>query len=131
MNSRSDSGISREEVSIPALPVRPEGSIPDVDLHWRISIYILFRMGLATLFLVFVAMRVFREDGFDAPGSRYAFYLVAATFLLMGLSAWGLRAIRSLQSFAYLQHVVDTVLVTVLICQTGGLESLFTVLYFM
>ena len=98
--------------------------------HWHISVYIFFRMVLASIFLLLISIQVIRGDQLAASTDAY-FYLEIATFLVMGLSALGLRTVRSLQSFAYLQHVVDTVLITVLISQTGGIRSLFTALYIM
>ena len=99
-------------------------------LHWRISVYIFFRLVLASIFLLLISAEVIRGRQLEVDTDLY-FYLEIATFLVMGLSAFGLRSVRSLQSFAYLQHIVDTVLITVLISQTGGIRSLFTVLYFM
>ncbi len=99
-------------------------------LHWRISVYILFRLVLASIFLILVAAQVIGGDQLSVGMNSY-FYLEIATFLLMGISALGLRTVRSLQSLAYLQFIVDTVLITVLVTQTGGIRSLFTVLYFM
>jgi two-component system sensor histidine kinase PilS (NtrC family) len=99
-------------------------------LHWRISVYILFRLVLASIFLILVAAQVIGGDQLSVGTNSY-FYLEIATFLLMGISALGLRTVRSLQSLAYLQFIVDTVLITVLVTQTGGIRSLFTVLYFM
>ena len=108
-------------------PQRAERADPR---HWHISVYIFFRIVLASVFLLLISVQVIQGDQLAATTDAY-FYLEIATFLVMGLSALGLRSVRSLQSFAYLQHVVDTVLITVLISQTGGIRSLFTALYIM
>ncbi len=113
-------------------PPRPgHGTASQADdeiLRRRVVFYILVRLVLATLLLGLTAVLVVGPDTQILDPRRY-FYLVAATYLVMGLSAAGLPALGDLKRFAWLQLVADTGIITALVSQTGGTESIFTLLY--
>ncbi len=99
-------------------------------LKRRIVLYILIRLILATIVLVSATVFVFFRQWETFRGDEYL-DLVALTYLLMGLSAAGLAGVKSFRRFAYLQLLVDTAIVTALVSRTGGVSSVFSVLYFM
>ena len=98
-------------------------------LRRRISTYILIRLVLATLFLVFLAFLTFGAE--SVLDSAVFLDLVAVTLALLALSAAGLARVPRLDRFAWLQLMVDMAIVTAVVSQTGGSKSVFTVLYFM
>jgi len=59
----------------------------------------------------------------------YHYLLIAAIYCITVLYVLLLKRLRNLLHFAYLQLVVDTVLVTAIIYATGGIESIFSFLY--
>lgn len=99
-------------------------------LRRRIVLYILIRLILATVVLGLAAVFVFFRQWETFRGDSYL-DLVAATYLLMGLSAAGLAGVKNFHRFAFLQLLVDTAIVTALVYRTGGVSSVFSVLYFM
>ncbi len=99
-------------------------------LRRRIVYYILVRLGLASLFLGLLALLVYSEGWTDLE-PRGFFYLVALTYLVMGVSAAGMAAAPNLKRFAYLQLFSDTAIITALVSQTNGIESIFGTLYFL
>ena len=99
-------------------------------LKRRIVLYIFVRLILATVVLGLAAVFVFFRQWETFRGDEYL-DLVALTYLLMGLSAAGLAGVKNFRRFAYLQLFVDTAIVTALVSRTGGVSSVFSVLYFM
>jgi len=59
--------------------------------------------------------------------SHYA--IIAAIYFLTFIYAILLKRLRDLVRFAYVQLLVDTLLVTIIIYVTGGIESIFSFLY--
>ncbi len=112
-------------------PRPPPGAgerVDDEGLKRRVVFYILIRLVLATVLLGLTAVLVVGADTRLLDPRRY-FYLVAATYLVMGLSAAGLPAVGNIKRFAWLQLIADTGIITALVSQTGGTESIFTLLY--
>ena len=103
---------------------------PQARLKHRIVLYILIRLVLATLFLGIAALLLYGGQWDLIDRERY-FYLVAAIYFVMGLSAAGLPAVRDMRTFAYVQLYADSIIITAMVWQTGGVESVFSVLYFM
>jgi two-component system sensor histidine kinase PilS (NtrC family) len=103
---------------------------PQARLKHRIILYILVRVVLATLFLGIAALLLYGGQWDLIERERY-FYLVAAIFFVMGVSAAGLPAVRDMRRFAYVQLLADTIIITAMVWQTDGVQSVFGVLYFM
>jgi len=103
---------------------------PQARLRRRIILYILVRVVLATLFLGMGALLLYGGQ-WELVDREHYFYLVAAIFLIMGLSAASLPAVRDMRRFAYVQLVADTLIITGMVWQTDGVQSIFAVLYFM
>lgn len=103
---------------------------PQARLKRRIVLYILIRVVLATVFLGIAALLLWGGQWDLIERERY-FYLVAAIFFVMGLSAASLPAVRDVRRFAFVQLFADTLIVSAMVWQTDGVESAFAVLYFM
>lgn len=103
---------------------------PQSRLRHRIVLYIFVRVVIAA-FLLGVATLLLYGGQWEIVDREQYFYLVAGVFLILGILAAGLLAVRDMRRFAYLQLLADTVIVTGTVWYTGGVESIFGVLYFM
>jgi len=108
----------------------PNNAIEQQDLRRRLGFYTGMRLLLALLFLGILALLVFSPVWTGMEPQVYS-YLVAITFLVLGLSAAGLAGATNLTRFTYLQLLADTAIITAVVSQTGGVESIFGVLYFL
>lgn len=106
----------------------PRQLVSDEGLKRRVVFYILIRLALATGLLGLTAVLVVGSESQLLDPRRY-FTLVAATYLIMGLSAAGLPAVGNLHRFAWLQLAADTGIITSLVSLTGGTGSIFTPLF--
>jgi two-component system sensor histidine kinase PilS (NtrC family) len=76
---------------------------------------------------VFVQVKATRTAFGDIQ--TYHYLLIAAIYCITVLYVILLKRLNNLIRFAYLQLLVDTVLVTAIIYATGGIESIFSFLY--
>ncbi len=92
--------------------------------------YVFLRLLLVSLLFLWAAYAVFEN-----PESLFSlnrlFLLAGATFLFMGVSAALLKRMGHQRGFVVAQLLFDTLLVTVFVQMTGGLSSVFFILYFM
>lgn len=96
------------------------------QIQWLLFFRVLF---LSLMLGTGVLLQATMPSGFLPPVSHFA-YFIAALYLLTIFSALSLRLIRHYLRFAYLQVVLDSLLITVLVLFTGGSQSVFTVVYF-
>ena len=87
---------------------------PQARLKRRIVLYILIRVVLATVFLGIAALLLWGGQWDLIERERY-FYLVAAIFFVMGLSAASLPAVRDVRRFAFVQLFADTLIVSAMV----------------
>jgi two-component system sensor histidine kinase PilS (NtrC family) len=88
------------------------------------------RVLFVTLLLgasVFVQVKQTRTAFGDIQ--TYHYLLIAAIYCITVIYVLLLKRLNNLIRFAYLQLLVDTVLVTAIIYATGGIESIFSFLY--
>lgn len=88
------------------------------------------RVLFVTLLLgasVFVQVKETRTAFGDIQ--TYHYLLIAAIYCITVIYVLLLKRLNNLIRFAYLQLLVDTVLVTAIIYATGGIESIFSFLY--
>jgi two-component system sensor histidine kinase PilS (NtrC family) len=78
----------------------------------------------STVFLEF-----YRPRSEDAAPLLVLYGLIGVIFILSLAYAVVLKRLENLQAFAYVQTVIDSLLVTVVVHVTGGLASLFSFLY--
>lgn len=121
--------MAESEVPIPdGLPLV---RVPEPDpglfskLKWLTFFRLILGMGLfgSTLLLQLRS----EQDGIQV---RLLYGLTILVFLLSALSAALLKQVKNLPRFGYFQLLFDTLLITPVIFLTGGLESIFSFLYF-
>ncbi len=99
-------------------------------IHKRITAYTFVRIVVATL-LLGLATYLLVADPETATSLNKFFVLVVMSYLVMILSIIAMPRVRNLDLFVVVQLVIDAVLISVLVAMTGGLSSIFVVLYFM
>jgi two-component system sensor histidine kinase PilS (NtrC family) len=95
-----------------------------------ITKYIFFRLVLVVVLFLWAAYAVLKDPQALLSHSRL-FLLAGATFLFMGLSAALVRRFGDSRAFVVVQLLFDTLLVTIFVQLTGGLQSVAFLLYFM
>jgi two-component system sensor histidine kinase PilS (NtrC family) len=103
---------------------------PEDLLRRRITTYIFLKIVLSTVLFGIASFLVLREP--DTLISRSGLFVLAAiTYVILGVSAGLVSRVRNLFVFTALQLLFDVSLITALVLATGGIGSLFFVLYFM
>ncbi|HRT70377.1 MAG TPA: ATP-binding protein [Syntrophales bacterium] len=91
---------------------------------------ILFRVAIVTFLLGITAFVQIEETGPLPPSAlRSVYWVVSITYLLSFFYAILPRAVGDFKVNVYIQALGDVVLVTTLVCLTGGSESSYSVLY--
>jgi two-component system sensor histidine kinase PilS (NtrC family) len=104
--------------------------IPRPELFGRLQRLMFLRVLFVSLLLgasVFVQMKETETAFGDIQ--TYHYLLIAAIYCITVIYVLLLKRLQNLFHFAYLQLVVDTILVTAIIYATGGIESIFSFLY--
>ncbi len=100
------------------------------DLYDRLKWLTFFRLIFSSLLLGSTVVLQIDENSSLLARPFIAIYgLTAAIFLLSGIYAWVLRSITQYQLLAYIQIVLDTLIVSLIIYITGGFSSIFSFLY--
>jgi len=88
------------------------------------------RVTLVSLLLgVAIIIQVRETKTFFGEIVNAHYSLIAAVYLLTFLYVIAFRYVRNLTGFAYVQILLDTILITAIIHTTGGIESMFSLLY--
>lgn len=107
----------------------PEEELPRDLLFNKLKWLTLLRLILATcLFGSTLFLQIRNQESSLQVSLLYA--LSGLMYLSSGIYAALLKHVRALERFAYQQFLLDTVFVTLVIYVTGGLESIFSFLYF-
>lgn len=107
----------------------PEEELPRDLLFNKLKWLTLLRLLLATcLFGSTLFLQIRNQESSLQVSLLYA--LSGMMYLSSGIYAALLKHVRALERFAYQQFLLDTVFVTLVIYVTGGLESIFSFLYF-
>jgi two-component system sensor histidine kinase HydH len=107
------------------IPQVPEGEIKQ-KLKWLM----LFRILFSTLLLASTIILHFGDSPPPLNPSLIILYgLIASIFLLSFVYAMGLLRIKRLILIAYVQIIIDTLIVTVILFVTGNYSSIFSFLY--
>ncbi|MGE5840217.1 MAG: two-component system sensor histidine kinase NtrB [Deltaproteobacteria bacterium] len=105
-------------------------SIPRSELFGRLQKLMFLRVLFVSMLLgasVFVQMKETKTAFGDIQ--TYHYLLIAAIYSITVIYVILLKRLENLLRFAYLQLLVDTILVTAIIYATGGIESIFSFLY--
>ncbi len=92
--------------------------------------YIFIRLVLVSVLFLWAAYAVFRQPETLLSLNRL-FLLAGVTFMFMGISAAMVRRYGENRGFVLTQLLFDSLLVTIFVQLTGGLHSVFFILYFM
>jgi two-component system sensor histidine kinase HydH len=103
---------------------------PDGDIRDKLKWLMLFRVLFSSLLLGSTVVLQFGETPPPVGPSRIILYgLIAALYFLSIFYALGLYRIKHLVLLAYVQILIDTLVVTVILFVTGGYSSIFSFLY--
>ncbi len=104
--------------------------IPEGEIKHKLKWLILFRILFSTLLLG--STIILQLGDFPPPRSPshiVLYGLIAAIFLLSLVYAVGLYRIKRLILMAYVQIIIDTFIVTIILFVTGNYSSIFSFLY--
>lgn len=99
----------------------------DQDLVHKLKLLIIIRLSLASFILLSIVFFYLRKT-WPYPISYLSIWTGSVYFLTL-LYALFLKDTKRLNAFAYLQIILDLVIITALIYITGEKESIFTFLY--
>ena len=100
------------------------------DKMHRIRLLIFSRLIITTFLLGVAAFIQFTGMGFIPDLSLYAVYTIIAAIYLISLVYVGVyRKVSKEIIHVYIQCVFDVVFITALVYSTGGIESVYTILY--
>jgi hypothetical protein len=84
------------------------------------------RVIIITLLLSIILFIQFKKEvGLFITPNNLIYYFIGLTYVITLIYVPFLNKVRDVQKFAFVQHVVDVFLITLLIYLTGGIESFF------
>lgn len=96
----------------------------------RLHLLIFLRVTLVSLLLGVAVIIQVRETGtFFGQIVNAHYFLIAAVYVLTLTYLLVFKYVKNLARFAYFQILLDTVFITAIIYTTGGIESMFSLLY--
>ena len=96
----------------------------------RLHLLVFLRVILVSLLLgVAVIIQVRETRSFFGYVVNAHYFLIAAVYVLTFSYLIAFKHVKNLAKFAYFQILLDTVLITAIIYTTGGIESMFSLLY--
>jgi len=108
---------------------------PDLDASAeqtfsRLRLLVFLRVILVSLLLgVAIIIQVRETRSFFGYVVNAHYLLIAAVYVLTFSYLIAFKHVKNLAKFAYCQILLDTVLITAIIYTTGGIESMFSLLY--
>ncbi len=88
------------------------------------------RVIIITLLLSIILFIQFKKEvGLFITPNNLIYYFIGLTYLITLVYVPFLNRIKDVQKFAFIQHIVDVFLITLLIYLTGGIESFFVIAY--
>ncbi len=103
---------------------------PERDFTRRLKWIMFFRVLFTTLLLgSTIVFQLRRSPSFLAEPLLFIYSLTIGIYVLSFVYSILLRRVKSKQLLAYVQIIIDTVVVTLIIYVTGGLSSIFSFLY--
>jgi two-component system sensor histidine kinase PilS (NtrC family) len=108
---------------------------PDLDASpeqtsSRLHLLVFLRVILVSLLLgVAIIIQIRETRSFFGHVVNAHYFLIIATYILTFTYLISFKYVKNLAKFAYFQILLDTVLITAIIYTTGGIESMFSLLY--
>ena len=110
--------------------MRGVSKYPESDFRRRIKWIMFFRVLFTTLLLgSTIVFQLRRSPSFLAEPLLVIYALTIAIYVLTFVYILFFRRVRRQLLFAYIQLIIDTVVVTLIIYVTGGFSSIFSFLY--
>jgi two-component system sensor histidine kinase PilS (NtrC family) len=104
--------------------------MPEKDFKDKLKWVMLFRVLFSTLLLgSSIVLQLGESPAPIGPPLKLLYGLIATVFFLSILYALAIDRIKKHIAFAYVQILVDTLIVTVILFVTGSLASIFSFLY--
>ncbi len=103
---------------------------PQTELSVRLQKLMFLRVIFVSLLLgasVFVQVKQTKTD--FGSIQVYHYFLIAFIYFTTFIYVFLLRRLKNLASLAYVQLILDTVIVTAIVYTTGGIDSIFSFLY--
>jgi two-component system sensor histidine kinase PilS (NtrC family) len=96
----------------------------------RLQLLMFLRVGLVSLLLgVAIIIQVRETKTYFGEILNAHYLLIALIYFLTFFYVVALKYIKNFSRFAYLQLLIDTIFITAIIYTTGGIESIFSLLY--
>lgn len=108
----------------------PSQKTPQGELLKKLQVLMLLRVIFISLLLgglLFINIRVDRSYFDDIHTAQY--FLLGAVYFISMMYVWMLKRSKNIRFQAYLQLLIDVLIITALIYATGGIESIFSFLY--
>ncbi len=100
------------------------------ELSARVQLLMFLRVGFVSLlFGAAIVIQVRETRAYFGEILNALYLIIAAFYLLTFIYIIALKHIRHISRFAFVQIFLDTILITVIIYVTGGIESIFPFLY--
>jgi two-component system, NtrC family, sensor histidine kinase PilS len=110
--------------------LKPPATRDSAELLRRLEWMIFIRLFITTFLLgITVFLHLHSTRGIVVHPAIPLYVLLGATFSLSLIYALALSRIKNLQMFSFFQILVDLIYITAVIHFTGGLSSVFTLLY--
>ncbi|TMA19322.1 MAG: hypothetical protein E6J85_12375, partial [Deltaproteobacteria bacterium] len=107
----------------------PERPAREADLYGKLVLLTGVRLLVGTALLVATAVLTLGSESFGGGVDTYLYAIVGALYLASLVSVLFLRRRRYLRALAHAHIFADMVAATGLVYLTGGVESIFTILY--
>jgi two-component system sensor histidine kinase PilS (NtrC family) len=97
----------------------------------KLKVLVMFRVIIITLLLSIILFIQLKKGVtfFIITPNNLVYYFIGLTYLITLIYVPLLTKTKDVKKFAFLQHIVDVLLITLLIYLTGGIESFFVIAY--
>ncbi|MFB0507040.1 MAG: nitrogen regulation protein NR(II) [Thermodesulfobacteriota bacterium] len=96
----------------------------------KLKVLVIFRVIIITLLLSIILFIQFKKGGsFFITPNNLVYYFIGLTYFITLIYVPLLTRTKDVKRFAFVQHIVDILLITLLVYLTGGIESFFVILY--
>ncbi len=96
----------------------------------KLKVLVIFRVIIITLLLsIILFIQLKKGVAFFITPNNLVYYFIGLTYFITLIYVPLLTRTKDVQKFAFVQHIVDVLLITLLIYLTGGIESFFVIAY--
>jgi two-component system sensor histidine kinase PilS (NtrC family) len=95
----------------------------------KLKVLVIFRVIIITLLLSIILFVQLKGVTFFITPNNLVYYFIGLTYLITLIYVPLLTKTRDVKMFAFVQHIVDVLLITLLTYLTGGIESFFVIAY--